>query len=213
MRDCGLESSQVAAQHVGLDLDQWVKTTRKGINGHKPKLLFVGGDFCRKGGRTLLDLFNDELNEHFLLDIVTKTDIGRPPMNCRVFYDLRPGDSQLIELFQQADIFVFPTEADLVPWVVLEAMASQCAIVASRIGGIPDMVTPACGILIDPAQGNELREALLTLAGDPERREAMGLAARMRIEAAYDASKNVPKIFELIKGWIDNRRRIREKGD
>ena len=213
MRKCDLDPTHVVAQHVGLDLEAWTKpNTAKSMAIEYPRLLFVGGDFDRKGGRLLLDIFTSELSDRYALDIVTKTEIASPPPNCRVFYNLDAGDARLIQLFHEADVFVLPTEADLVPWVILEAMASQCAIVASNIGGIPDMVSPDCGILIDPTKPSELYEALRSLANNPARRKAMGVAARSRIEKFYDASKNVPKIFDILKGWIDERRLLRGLG-
>ena len=206
MRKCDLPPKHAVAQHVGLDLEMWMRPdTATPTANECPRLLFVGGDFDRKGGRLLLDAFTAELSDKYVLDIVTKTEIKSPPPNCRVFYNLDAGDDRLIRLFHEADIFILPTEADLVPWVILEAMASQCAIVASNIGGIPDMVSPDCGILIDPTKPSELYEALRSLVDNPVRRKAMGLAARARIEMLYDASKNVPKIFDILKGWIDER--------
>ena len=202
---CGLDPSKVVAQHVGLDLEQWHTPPEKPATV-KVKLLFVGGDFARKGGTKLLQIYAADLADRCTLDIVTGTELADLPTGCRVFHGMTPGSPELLNLFRQADILILPTEADLVPWVVLEAMACGCAVIASRIGGIPDLVSEDCGILFDPGDPTELRSALLSLTGDPDRRRAMGIAGRRRIETDFDAARNVPRIFRIMKQWVDDRR-------
>ncbi len=206
---CGLNPFKVAAQHVGLDLEQWRAPPEK-PETDKVRLLFVGGDFIRKGGTKLLQVYAADLADHCTLDIVTGTKLADLPVGCRVLHGITPGSPELLDLFRQAEILILPTEADLVPWVVLEAMACGCAVIASRIGGIPDLVSEDCGILFDPTDTAELRSALLSLTSDPDRRRAMGTAGRRRIETDFDAARNVPRIFSIMKRWVDARRECRQ---
>jgi glycosyltransferase involved in cell wall biosynthesis len=207
MRECGLPADHAVAQHVGLDLERWKPVDpAPARDDNRTRLLFVGGDFARKGGRRLLDLYAAEFTDRCALDIVTQSDIGELPPHCRVFHGLSGGDPRLLALYRDADVLILPSEADLVPWVVLEAMAANCAVIASRIGGIPDLVSPDCGILIDPHDGATLREAIETLVDDPDRARQMGRAGRARIERDFDASVNVPRTFAIMKNWVDQRR-------
>lgn len=83
-------------------------------------------------------------------------------------------------------------------WVIAEAMAYGKPIVATRVGGIPELVADGeSGFLIDRGDVQELEKVLVALLGDPARREAMGAAGRMKVEAAFDLKKNVAQVVEL----------------
>jgi glycosyltransferase involved in cell wall biosynthesis len=72
---------------------------------------------------------------------------------------------------------------DGLPNALLEAMAVGRPIVASRVAGIPDVVTDGVeGVLVPPGDATALRQALLGLAGDSERRSRLGRNARQRVE-------------------------------
>ena len=84
-----------------------------------------------------------------------------------------------------ADIVVVPSVVDRagnvdgLPNVLLEAMAAGRAVVASRVAGIPDVVTDGVdGILVAPGDASGLAAALARLAGDPALRQRLGTAAR-----------------------------------
>jgi glycosyltransferase involved in cell wall biosynthesis len=78
--------------------------------------------------------------------------------------------------------------------VVIEAMASGRPVVASRIGGIPDMIVDGTtGLLVPPGDPIALRQALARLLADPELRERMGQAARRKV-TEFQARTVVPQI-------------------
>ncbi len=84
-------------------------------------------------------------------------------------------------ILELADIAVIASDREGSPLAVLEYMAAGCGIVAARVGGIPDMVGDGVeGILIDPADHEELTEAVSRLLRDPSLREQLGAAARER---------------------------------
>jgi glycosyltransferase involved in cell wall biosynthesis len=89
-----------------------------------------------------------------------------------------------------ADVVAVPSVVDAagnvdgLPNVLLEAMAAGRAVVASRVAGIPDVVTDGVdGLLAPPADPAALAAALARLAGDPALRERLGRAARATVEA------------------------------
>lgn len=70
---------------------------------------------------------------------------------------------------------------------VLEAMAAGLPVVASRVGGVPELVVDgATGLLVDPGRPDELAAALLRLVGDPGLRRRLGDAGRARVEQSFD---------------------------
>jgi glycosyltransferase involved in cell wall biosynthesis len=85
------------------------------------------------------------------------------------------------EVYRGFDVFVLPSLAEGTSMSILEAMASGRAIVASAVGGSPHLLDGgACGVLVPATSRASLVQALEELCRAPERRRALGLAARQR---------------------------------
>ena len=85
------------------------------------------------------------------------------------------------ELFARCDVFVVPSVSEGLPVALLEAMAHGRAIVATRVGGIPEVLADGRdALLVPPAAPERLADAVAELAADPERRRRLGEAARAR---------------------------------
>lgn len=78
------------------------------------------------------------------------------------------------------DVFVLPSFAEGTSKSVIEAMAHGLPIITTNVGGLPDLLTPAAGILIPPGDSSALADAMQCLAADPALRKRMGQAARER---------------------------------
>lgn len=78
------------------------------------------------------------------------------------------------------DAFVLPSFAEGTSKSVIEAMAHGLPVIATNVGGLPDLITPEAGILIQPGDSNALADAMQRLASDPSLRKKMGQAARER---------------------------------
>jgi glycosyltransferase involved in cell wall biosynthesis len=77
--------------------------------------------------------------------------------------------SEIPKFLAAADVFVLPSIAEGLGLVILEAMASGVPVVASRVGGIPDIITDGSnGLMVDPAKPVLLAEALLRLLGNDD---------------------------------------------
>ena len=104
-----------------------------------------------------------------------------------------------IALYSHAALFVCPSVYEPFGIINLEAMACETPVVASAVGGIPEIITPATGVLVpfepvghgsaepqDPdAFQRALADAVNALMADPDRRERMGQAARQRVLAQF----------------------------
>ena len=205
MLQCGLDAGHVLPLHVGLDLEQWTKPPPR-ARSPRTQILVVASDFDRKGGPALLEMFQERYSDRCDLQIVTRQQLGDLPPNVYVHYGLGPGSPKLVQLFHDADVFVLPTLADVSSWVSLEAMASECAVAVSDVGGIKDLLTPDTGILFDPNNRETIVAALDRLVGDPDLCRSMGKAGRARVEAEFDSAKNVPAMLDQMKRWSDARR-------
>jgi glycosyltransferase involved in cell wall biosynthesis len=202
VKNCEIEASRVKFIPFGLDLEKWPEVARDTAASSGPvRLLFVASEFERKGGPELLELFANGLFPRMTLDLVTPKPPLTVPEGVVVHDNLVAGDGRIQRLYANADIFLLPTTADVSSYVCLEAAACSCPIIASSIGGIPDMVRSGCnGLLFKAGNMTELREAIETLAADPIKRATMGANGRRIIESDFDASRNVPKILEVMKG-------------
>ena len=78
------------------------------------------------------------------------------------------------------DVFVLPSLAEGTPNSIIEAMAHGLPVIATEVGGIPDLLSTDSGILIPPGDATALTLAMRRLASDPALRASMGLAARER---------------------------------
>jgi glycosyltransferase involved in cell wall biosynthesis len=121
-------------------------------------------------------------------------------------------NEELRALYQSTDLFVFPTRADTLPLVVLEAMASSRAVVSTRVGGIPFQVTSDTGILVDPNDPAALAGALDSLCARPNVRSEMGAAARLRVLDLFNWSNSARRAVEIYQEVIDERL-MRKEGD
>jgi glycosyltransferase involved in cell wall biosynthesis len=95
------------------------------------------------------------------------------------------GTDDLVGAFNAADLVVHPSQADIFPNAVGEAMACARAVVASDVGGIGELLgrEGAAGLLVPPGDVAALSETMLCVLADPSRRRAIAAAARARIES------------------------------
>ena len=98
----------------------------------------------------------------------------------RIIFTDHLRDDELRALYQMADVFVFPSRADTLPLVILEAMISGLPVIASDVGGIPFQVTLDTGIIFPSEDASALAAAIGALADDPSRRRRMSATARAR---------------------------------
>lgn len=96
-----------------------------------------------------------------------------------------------------ADLYVHATRADNHPLAVLEALACGVPVVAGRVGGIPEQLTEATGVLVAPEDPKALAAAIVDLAGDPARRARMGEAAAADARARFSLDRQVDACLAL----------------
>jgi glycosyltransferase involved in cell wall biosynthesis len=106
------------------------------------------------------------------------------------------------ELLAAADLFVHTASAAALPTGLLRAMAMGLPTVATRVGGIPEVITPDTGMLVALDPGAVVR-ALTSLTDDPARREKLGAGARARFLAEYDARAWARKLHDVYQSALD----------
>lgn len=166
-------------------------------------LLFVGDMGRGKGENVLLRAYAAMESE------VPLVLIGRPtaavtkhlPPNVLVLQSWP--HAAVMSAWRRSAIALTPSDSfDSCPTVTLEAMAMSRPVVASRIGGLPDIVVEGeTGLLVTPSDERELREAIQRLLDNPELRERMGANGEQRV-VKFQARTVVPRIEQMYQEII-----------
>lgn len=199
LEDYGVPESRMRVVPIGVDLQRWKPPSapRNGAAG-PVRLLFVGGDFKRKGGDLLLQVFRSLPAGSASLDIVTQSPV-EPEPGVRVHRGVKANSEELVTLFGQSHLFALPTKADAFGIVAAEAMASGLPVVMSDVGGARDIVVDGVtGYLVPPGGESALQERLSALVFDRELRERAGAAARSRAEQYFDGRQNSKRVVDAL---------------
>lgn len=203
--DYGVDPDRVTVIFPGVDLALFPfgVALRPAEFGRPVQILFVGGNFERKGGSLLLDTFHSlRLHGRAELHIVTR-DAVEPSTGVAIHRDVANNSEQLMRLYQQADVFVLPTLADCSSHACVEAMAAGLPVLATAVGGMPEVVEHGRnGFLVPPGDGQQLAEALRKLVGDSSLRQAMGSEGRKMAEARFNVRVNAERLTDLIEAVI-----------
>ena len=101
---------------------------------------------------------------------------------------------------EDAAIIVVPSLGEGFGMVALEAMERARPVIASAVGGLPEIVADGeTGVVVPPADADALAEAMVVLAGDLERSAAMGLTGRKRALAEFTPERSAERIEELYR--------------
>ena len=117
---------------------------------------------------------------------------------------------QKLDQLRKADIFVLPSHREGLPNALLEAMAAGLPVVATRVGGVPEILAdPSVGILLDPHDCHSLGKSLVDLASKAELRASFGKQARKHVKTNYDIDCLWPVVLDALsptKGLSGNNR-------
>jgi glycosyltransferase involved in cell wall biosynthesis len=194
--DYGCRDEDVEVIPPGIDFDQFAPGDR---NHEIPRILFVGGDFVRKGGNLLLSAFRKRLRGRAELIVVTREKVA-PEAGVTVHNNIQTNSAALRELYATSDIFALPTRADCYSLVCMEALASGLPLVATRVGGIPDMIRDGeTGHLIDVDDVDALGDVLVSLVENPARRTEMGRRGREDSRNRFEIRSNARRLFEFVR--------------
>ena len=179
--------------------------------GDRPIIGFVGQLVPRKGVRTLIEALPAVLQQvpDALLAIVgcAPPDDNEYELSCRRlvaelgleahvrFVGYRRDIPAWMHTF---DVFALPTRAEPFGKVVVEAMAAECPVVASRVGGIPEIMTsPELGTLISPDDPAGLAKALIVYLRDKAQADATGRAGRRHVVEHFGLDGMIQRLQRL----------------
>ena len=201
------DSMDIRVIHNGIDTGLFDGTKRLEVHGiphERPLIVYTGRVLALKGIRTLIEAFNT-VRAHHRAGLVIAGEgnaerwhrhlKGKARRSCH-FIGQVPY-SHIPSLYAMADIQVLPSFSESFPLSILEGMSSGTPVIASRVGGIAEMIEDGSdGILIPPGDINALVKALEELINDSDRRARIGAAAARKARREFDSSVMARKTLE-----------------
>ncbi len=231
-----VDPARVRVIHNGIDPGDWRPDPsldalhEHGVDPDRPSVVFVGRITRQKGVVHLLDAAEHlpagaqlvlcagapdtkEIAEEFRTRVAELTDA---PVDIIWIDEMLPRH-KVIQLLTHAQVFVCPSIYEPFGIVNLEAMACGTAVVASAVGGIPEVVVDGeTGLLVpleaggdamgspaDPAAfAQDLATAVNALLDDPDRAASMGTAGRARVESTFAWTAIAERTAELYRELV-----------
>lgn len=236
----GVAADRIRVIHNGIDLDEYRPTPstdvldQYGIDRDAPFVLFVGRITRQKGivhlvkairhlapGMQVVLCAGAPDTKEIAAEMTAAVDRARAATSNRVVWisEMLP-KSKVIALYSQAALFVCPSVYEPFGIINLEAMACETPVVASAVGGIPEVVDDGqTGVLVpivprpggdgepaDPEQfARDLADAINALMADPKRRQAMATRARERVERDFSWRSIAQKTLDFYQDLIRQR--------
>ncbi|HEY9073340.1 MAG TPA: glycosyltransferase [Desulfobaccales bacterium] len=200
--------------HNGVDLDYFLPPVAA-PRGNPARVLSVARLVPDKDHRTLIRAFRLVAGDHPDAELWLVGDGPEekairqlaaeilPPGKVRFF----PSQEDPRPFFQQAGLFVLSSVHEAFPNVVLEAMATGLPVVATRVGGLPEMVAPGeTGWLAPPRDPVALAAAISKLLADPQTMREFGAAGQRRVARCFPLAAMVRAHEDLLENLSKERR-------
>ncbi|MEX2221886.1 MAG: glycogen synthase [Candidatus Rokuibacteriota bacterium] len=216
-----VDPDRVVVIHNGVDAEAFARTERReALARHgvlPPYVLFVGRISEQKGIFQLLEAARALPEGVQLVLCASSPDTpelqarleaavaGRPEIH---WINAMVPVPEVAQLYSHAAVFICPSIYEPFGLINLEAMACGTPVVASRVGGIPEVVVDGeTGWLVEPGDAAALGRALRHALADPERARRMGEAGRRRVEAQFSWDRIAQRTLAVYRDAIESHRR------
>jgi glycosyltransferase involved in cell wall biosynthesis len=194
---------------IGITPDWLVRPEELKTNNSKG-FVFIGRYERRKGIEELSYVLKtsghgiDNAEFHFIGPIPENKQIkGLPKVK---YYGAINDENRIKEILRNCDVLICPSWSEGMPTVILEAMASGCAIIATDVGAVSEQVDASNGILIEPGNKPELKAAIERMIALPaDQLLEMKKASIKRVEEKFLWDKVAELTIAEIKKIIENR--------
>lgn len=180
------------------------------IPGKSIAFIFIGNILKTKGIFELLEAFcllikkmpdaylifvGDGKDKKRLIKKAVKTGISN-----RVIFIGRRQHNKIPHWLSMSDILILPSYSEGLPNAVVEAMACQRPVIATNVGGIPEVIVDGkSGILVEPKDAVALAEAMQRVAYDKDLRVRLGNQGRKIVREKFSWEENIKKLINLYK--------------
>lgn len=227
--DSGIDPRMVVAIPNGIDLSPYkkdekvrradcagstdIEDVRLGPDGERRRILI--GSLARLSREKGIDVMLDAAKLVLASDPSVRFVIGgtgplEDKIRCKI-WDLRlepyvkmVGFVEDVPGFlSKLDLFVLPSDSEGIGLAVMEAMAAGLPVVATEVGGVPEVVSDGqTGLLVPPRQPKLLAQAIVRLLVDPDLAKSMGIAGQDRVGALFDAKVMAEKTVAVYRGLV-----------
>lgn len=218
----GIEKQRIITIYNGIDIHNDLISNEKIKNkkielGFSEDYLLVGNvsRFAKqKGIKYYLESIPDVLKE---IDNVRFLLVGEGPeeknikktieeLNIQKFIKILPYQENINEILSILDLLILSSVSDVFPMIILEAMRKQIPVVATKVGGIPELInSEENGILVESKNSSALSKAIISLLNDEEKRKNMGKRGKEILEKKFTKEimvENTIKVYEEILGIV-----------
>jgi colanic acid/amylovoran biosynthesis glycosyltransferase len=209
----GVEAERIRVSYNGIDLERFTDSDRQ----RDPQLVLAVGRLIEKKGfihlvhaiamlrdqglRLRCDIVGDGRERQRLQD-----EIRRLQLDAQVRLVGILEQEEVQQRMREASCLVAPcVEArdgniDALPTVLLEALASGCPVISTKLSGIPEIIeSGVSGLLIEPRDENALANAIEHLLRDQELAMRLGRSGRRRVEEKFDVHRNVAALHDWLR--------------
>lgn len=198
VEDYGVDPQRIEVIPPGVDVGTWRPRDGDRVPGPM-RLLFVGGDFERKGGDLVVAAYRALPPGSAELTVVTRSRVDPTP-GVEIVNDLTANDPRLLELYRSSDVFVLPSRAETFGIAYVEASACGLPVIAGRSGAVDDIVVDGVnGYVVPVGEVEPVVTRLRQLTGDPELRDRLGHNARRRAVEQFDGRANARRLARVIE--------------
>lgn len=196
---------------VGAIADEaWIRRRTGALNidetPERVRVLFMGGDFPRKGGFDLLDAWRaGGFASRATLDLVTDWPLAEAalPGGVNLVRNVAPHTPAWLDLWRRADLFVMPTRHEAFGMVFQEAAAAGVPAIGTRINAVPEIViNGVTGLLVEPGDRESLIRAMCRLVESSDLRRRLGAAAFDRIHVVGAPDRYASRLESLIHSVV-----------
>lgn len=182
-----------------------IRDLRSEVHGRRFSILFVG-HMTRRKGADLLPSIMDRLGRDYTLTCVGQRNAAGhrtvTPSGAEIIVRQAASDDELLQLYQECDLLLFPSRLEGFGYAVAEAMACGKPVVATRGSSLPELVDhERGGLLCEENNVAAFADAVRRICETPELPAAMGVHNRCTVESRFSMSVMIAKyraIYELV---------------
>jgi len=210
-----IDPRRIRVVHIGVDRDLFNPSKRITAPEHfseladvkAPKILFFSRLATRKGLGLLMKAIpriTRKVDAHFVFAGSGRSSLlGAPRKDCTLLGYVHA--NEVPYLYASSDVFILPSLYENFPASILEAMATECAVISSDVGGVAEMVVNGRnGITIPPGDVDSIVDSVTRLVEDEKFRRELGKSGRETVEERFRWEETALRTAEYYREVCEN---------
>jgi glycosyltransferase involved in cell wall biosynthesis len=196
VEELGVRSHQTRVWRQPIDTERFYPPSARPDEPFR--IVFIGGDFKRKGGDLLLEVATSSEFAKIQFDFVTEY-LGNDTGNVRFHNGIKPQSEELLSLLGKSHLFVLPTRADCSSNAALEAMSTGLPAVLGDVGGSSELLVEGeSGALMRTWNRDAIAEMIRPYVQDRNMLLSHGVAARARVVERHSITVHTSELARIL---------------